>query len=262
MAAVAQALTAQTRREHQEIRRCAPRPARGAAAAHPCPAGPRCPIGRPSRPEGRPTSSPRRAGGRRRWPRSYPGIGSDPLRDMAADIRAAVDHAEHLIAALLILARSERGLTVHDEVDLATVAEDVLDSAALTDRRVHCHPRARPHIGRPGAGRTPCREPAGQCRPLQHRRRRHLDQHPQRRGQQSTDRGEHRHAHQPGGRRPHLRAVRRLNERASHDGFGLGLTIVASIAALHGGTASAHPRDDGGLSVTVTLSSPSRPSLT
>jgi hypothetical protein len=48
---------------------------------------------------------------------------------MAADIRAAVDHAEHLIGALLILARNERGLTVHEEVDLATVAEDVLDSA-------------------------------------------------------------------------------------------------------------------------------------
>ena len=36
------------------------------------------------------------------------------LRGMAADIRAAVDHAEHLIGALLILARNERGLTVHD----------------------------------------------------------------------------------------------------------------------------------------------------
>src|SRR5205823_13063551 len=59
------------------------------------------------------------------------------LRGMAADIRAAVAHAEHLIGALLILARNERGLTVHEEVDLATVAEDVLDSAGLDDRRVH-----------------------------------------------------------------------------------------------------------------------------
>jgi signal transduction histidine kinase len=54
---------------------------------------------------------------------------------MAAD--AAVDHAEHLIGALLILARNERGLTVHEEVDLATVAEDVLDTADPGDRRVH-----------------------------------------------------------------------------------------------------------------------------
>ena len=47
----------------------------------------------------------------------------------------------------------------------------------------------------------------------------------------------------------------RLNDRTSHDGFGLGLAIVASIAAIHGGTATAHPRDDGGLSVTVTIPS-------
>jgi hypothetical protein len=42
-----------------------------------------------------------------------------------------------LLGALLILARNERGLTVHQEVDLATVAEDVLDTADLADRRVH-----------------------------------------------------------------------------------------------------------------------------
>jgi signal transduction histidine kinase len=50
----------------------------------------------------------------------------------------------------------------------------------------------------------------------------------------------------------------RLRERASHEGFGLGLTIVASIAAIHGGTATAQPRDQGGLSVTVTIPSASR----
>ena len=61
----------------------------------------------------------------------------EDLRGMAADIRVAVDHAEHLISALLLLARNERGLTIHEEVDLATVAEDVLDTADLGDRRVH-----------------------------------------------------------------------------------------------------------------------------
>ena len=66
-------------------------------------------------------------------PDSTPG----DLRGMAADIRAAVDHAEHLIGALLILARNERGLTVREDTDLATVAEDVLDTAGLGDRRVH-----------------------------------------------------------------------------------------------------------------------------
>ena len=47
----------------------------------------------------------------------------------------------------------------------------------------------------------------------------------------------------------------RLNDRATHDGSGLGLTIVASIAAIHGGTATAGPRGGGGLSVTVTIPS-------
>src|SRR6185437_4739888 len=61
----------------------------------------------------------------------------DDLRAMAADIRAAVDHAEQLIGALLILARNERGLTVREETDLATATEDVLDTADLGGRRVH-----------------------------------------------------------------------------------------------------------------------------
>ena len=47
----------------------------------------------------------------------------------------------------------------------------------------------------------------------------------------------------------------RLSDRTSHDGFGLGLAIVASIAAIHGGTVTARPRADGGLSVTVTIPS-------
>jgi hypothetical protein len=63
---------------------------------------------------------------------------------MAADIRAAVVHAEHLISALLILARNERGLAVRDQVDLATAAEDVLDSSAVGSRRsspvIRCWP--------------------------------------------------------------------------------------------------------------------------
>ena len=67
----------------------------------------------------------------------HPDSTAGDLRAMAADIRAEVDHAGQLISALLILARNERGLTVREEVDLATAAEDVLDTAVLGDRRVH-----------------------------------------------------------------------------------------------------------------------------
>ena len=59
------------------------------------------------------------------------------LRSMATDIRDAIDHAEHLIGALLILARNERGLTVHEMIDLATAAEDVLDNAHPGGLRMH-----------------------------------------------------------------------------------------------------------------------------
>jgi signal transduction histidine kinase len=177
------------------------------------------------------------------------------LRGMAADIRAAVDHAEHLIGALLILARNERGLTVREEVDLATAAEDVLDTAGLGDRRVHAtlqpavisgDPVLAEHLianlvdnavryniaagdiwisTRTMAGSSqltvantgPVISPADVGRIFQ--------------------------------------PFQRLSDRTSHDGFGLGLAIVASIAAIHGGTVTARPRDDGGLSVTVTIPS-------
>jgi signal transduction histidine kinase len=47
----------------------------------------------------------------------------------------------------------------------------------------------------------------------------------------------------------------RLSERTSHDGFGLGLAIVASIATIHGGMVTARSRDAGGLTITVTIPS-------
>ena len=66
-----------------------------------------------------------------------PDAAPDDLRGMAADIRVAVDHAEHLIGALLLLARNERGLTIREDIDLATIAEDVLDTADTGDCLVH-----------------------------------------------------------------------------------------------------------------------------
>jgi signal transduction histidine kinase len=56
-----------------------------------------------------------------------------------------------------------------------------------------------------------------------------------------------------------LQPFQRLNDRTSHDGSGLGLAIVASIAKIHGGTATAQPRNDGGLSVTITIPSAGTP---
>jgi signal transduction histidine kinase len=188
-------------------------------------------------------------------PDSTPG----DLRAMAADIRAAVDHAEHLISALLILARNERGLTVREEVDLATAAEDVLDTAGLGDRRVHARLEPAVISGDPVlAGRLianlvvnavqyniatgdiwiSTRTTAGNSQLT------------------VANTGP---VISPADAGRIFQPFQRLSDRTSHDGSGLGLAIVASIAAIHGGTATARPRDDGGLSVTVTIPSAGAP---
>jgi signal transduction histidine kinase len=190
---------------------------------------------------------------------SNPGGTPGDLRGMAVDIRAAVDHAEHLIGALLILARNERGLTVHEEVDLATVAEDVLDTADPGDRRVHATLEPAVISGDPV---------------LAERLIANLVDNAARYNAASGDiwistrtaagSSELTVANtgpviSPADADRIFQPFQRLNDRISHDGSGLGLTIVASIAAIHGGTATARPRNDGGLSVTVTIPSAGTP---
>ena len=51
----------------------------------------------------------------------------DDLRAMAASVGQAIDRSEHLIDSLLVLARSEQGLTTTDDVDLAAVAARAVD---------------------------------------------------------------------------------------------------------------------------------------
>jgi signal transduction histidine kinase len=175
------------------------------------------------------------------------------LRSMAADVRNAIDHAEHLISALLILARNEQGLTVHEQVDLATAAEDVLDSADLGNRRVHASLEPAVISGDPVLAErlianlvdNAIRHNADagdiwiSTRTIAH-------------SSQLTVANTGPVISPPDADRI-FQPFQRLSKRTSHDGFGLGLTIVASIAAIHGGTATAHPRDHGGLSITVTI---------
>jgi len=182
-----------------------------------------------------------------------PNSSPEDLREMAADIRVAVDHAEHLVGALLILARNERGLTVHEEVNLATVVEDVLDTVSLGDRRIHPVLEPAVMLGDPvlverlvanlvdnaaryniGAGDIwiSTRASAENSQLIVANTGTLISQ-------VDADRL--------------FEPFQRLDDRAAHDGFGLGLTIVASIAAVHGGRVVARPRDDGGLTVTVTF---------
>jgi signal transduction histidine kinase len=189
-----------------------------------------------------------------------PGSTPGDLRAMAADIRAAVDHAEHLIGALLLLARNERGLTVREETDLATAAEDVLDTAGLGGRRVHATLEPAVISGDPvlaerlianlvdnavrynlpfgGDIWVSTRTTAGRAQLTVANTGPVISE-------TDADR-----IFQP---------FQRLSDRTSQDGSGLGLAIVASIAAIHGGTATARPRDDCGLIVTVTIPSAGAP---
>ena len=181
------------------------------------------------------------------------------LRAMAIDVRVAVDHAEHLIGALFLLAHNERGLTIHEKVDLATIAEDALDTSSLGDRRVHATLEPAVILGDPvlierlvanlvdnavrysttagdiwistgtfpGSSELTVANTGVLMSPV------------------DVDR-----IFQP---------FQRLTDRTSHEGSGLGLTIVASIAAVHGGSATAHPREHGGLSISVTIPSADSP---
>ena len=45
----------------------------------------------------------------------------------------------------------------------------------------------------------------------------------------------------------------RFDDRTRHDGFGLGLALVASIAAVHGGTVEATAVPTGGLEISLRL---------
>jgi signal transduction histidine kinase len=179
----------------------------------------------------------------------------DDLRGMAADIRAAADHAEHLVGALLILARNERGLTVHEEVDLATVAEDVLDTADLGDLQVHATLEPAVISGDPVLAEHLVANLVGNAI------RYNAAAGDIWIGTRTSAGSSHLTVANTGPLISPADADRifqpfqRLDDRASHDGSGLGLTIVASIAAIHGGSATADPRKDGGLTVTVTIPS-------
>jgi signal transduction histidine kinase len=177
------------------------------------------------------------------------------LESMGVDIRAAVAHAEQLIDALLILARNERGLAAHSDVDLSAVAEDVLEQTALAMHTVHPALESATVSGdavlierlvanlvdnavrynAPAGGvwiSTGCVDGTAtlvveNTGPL-------------------VDAADVDRIFEP---------FQRLSERTSYNGSGLGLAIVASIAAVHGGTAVATPRRGGGLRVTVRIPS-------
>jgi signal transduction histidine kinase len=188
-------------------------------------------------------------------PDSTPG----DLHAMAADIRAAVDHAEHLIGALLLLARNERGLNVREETDLATAAEEVLETAGLGGRRVHATLEPAIINGDPVLAERLIANLVDNAVRYNHAGGDVWVSSRTSAGSSQLTVANTGPVISPADAGRIFQPFQRLSDRTSHDGFGLGLAIVASIAAIHGGTATARPRNGGGLLVTVTIPSAGTP---
>jgi signal transduction histidine kinase len=175
------------------------------------------------------------------------------LGSMAAEVRQAVDHAERLIEVLLVLARNDQARILADPVDLAAVAEDALD-------------------GRISEGITTTstldEAPVTGDGVLLERLVANLLDNAERYNiadgtvaiSTTTGNGESLVRVVNTGRVvPPDQVDRlflpftRLDDRTRHDGFGLGLALVSSIATVHSGTVHATAVPTGGLDITIRL---------
>jgi signal transduction histidine kinase len=177
----------------------------------------------------------------------------DELVSMVAEVRQAVDHSERLIEALLVLARNEQARALTDPLDLAAVAEDALDrrtgdgittmttlneapvtgDGVLLERLVANLINNAERYNIPGGTisiSTTTDNGASLIRIVNTGQVIPPDQ---------VDRL--------------FLPFTRLDDRTRHDGFGLGLTLVSSIATVHGGTVHATAVPTGGLDITVRL---------
>ncbi|HEY7631496.1 MAG TPA: HAMP domain-containing sensor histidine kinase [Thermoleophilaceae bacterium] len=177
----------------------------------------------------------------------------DELMSMATEIRQAVDHAERLIEALLVLARNDQVRTLTDPLDLAAVAEDALEGRAADGITTTSTLDEAPVTG-DGV--------------LLERLVANLLDNAER---YNTAGGTVEISTTTNNGWSLVRVINtgrvvppdqierlflpftRLDDRTGHDGFGLGLTLVSSIAALHRGTVDAIAVPTGGLDVSVRL---------
>ena len=170
---------------------------------------------------------------------------------MGNDVRSSVEAAEHLIASLLTLARNERGRTVDLPIDLATTAEDVLDALSTDGLTTTVDLQSAPVFGDPillerlvanlvdNAVRY--NVPAGTITVASGAQNDHSFVRVSNTGTLIP---------------PELvdslfHPFTRLDDRTRHDGFGLGLALVASIASIHDARIEAIAGAAGGLDITV-----------
>jgi len=175
------------------------------------------------------------------------------LVSMVAEVRQAAGHAERLIEALLVLARNDQARALTDPLDLAAVAEDALEGRTASGITTTATLGEAPVTGDrlllerlvvnlldnavrynlPGGSvciSTTTQNGASLVRVV------------------NTG-----PVVPPGQVDRLFLPFTRLDDRTRHDGFGLGLALVSSIAAVHGGTVHATAMPAGGLDITVRL---------
>jgi signal transduction histidine kinase len=192
-----------------------------------------------------------------------PDVTTAELREMATVVHDAVGRSEALIASLLILARGQAAVRRHDRIDLAELARAVVGGAGALPptqgirietafQPVSCR-GDRPLLERLIANLVEnalrYNHPGGFMRI-------ELSESDQRAVLQIRNSGKR----IPAAVSRLFEPFFRLDESRSRDsgGAGLGLSIVAAVAAAHGGEAVAVARKGGGLVVTVTLPADSR----
>jgi signal transduction histidine kinase len=179
------------------------------------------------------------------------------LRAMGEGVRETIDRCERLIAGLLTLARSEAATGRGEQVDMAAIAGDCITDlrARAHEARVHLHDRLEPAwtLGEPALierlvanlldNGIRHNEPGGFLEVST---------------STSTRDGLVRLRVRNGGARIDPLEAERLVQPfhrvdRSVDGFGLGLSIVRTVAEAHSGRAKIIAPDDGGLDVRVEL---------
>jgi len=188
-----------------------------------------------------------------------PSASESELREMASVVHDAVGRSEALIAGLLTLARGQESLECNEEVDLNELVRSVVSRSEpdAAGRGVRIEIAGRP---------ARCFGDRGLLEQLVANlienalRYNHADGFVR----VETDHDDHDATLRvinsgevvpTEGLRQLFEPFFRLDSSRSRDsgGAGLGLSIVAAVAATHGGVASAVARDGGGLTVTVTL---------
>ena len=184
---------------------------------------------------------------------------SQELREMGTVVRRAIARSERLLDQLLILGRADEPVQRAERIDLAAVAERVLDEQSTAIDRRGLSARRELAVAELAGDRVLLERLVGNLveNAVQHNEQDGwLAVATDRDGQQVTIRVSN------GGPEIGDAAAGRLFDRFARldrsrsratGGYGLGLSIVSAIARGHGGDAHASARLGGGLDVTVML---------